>query len=222
MCNLLLFVAPSLSSLPGNLGASPIDTTTNQAAQTAANWLGEPQSQLRYRYIDVMYSSIDTGIDNVADDDTGLSLKASYPVVERFYLLASLSQISGDRNLATVPVVSEKLEVMTVGLGGGYYHPLATGFDGLVEGLVTYSHQTIAEASDDSFGYFARGGIRWLPTTRVELELDVRSVGREDIDSEFGFGAVGRFHATNALSLGVGVESLDEATSLTAGLRFSW
>jgi hypothetical protein len=143
-------------------------------------------------------------------------------VVERFYLLASISQFSGDRNLATVPVVSEKLEVMTVGLGGGYYHPLATGFDGLVEGLVTYNHQTIAEASDDSFGYFARGGIRWLPTTRVELDLDVRSVGREDIDSEFGFGAVGRVHATNALSLGVGVESLDDATSLTAGLRFSW
>ena len=192
------------------------------STQAASPWSMTAHDSLRYRYVDVGYALTDTGIEGAEDDDTGVYLQAAYPLTERFYLLAQVSHTTGDRTLGTVPPVTEELSATVAGIGGGYHHPLRAGLDALIEGLATYNDQSLADASDDSFGYFARTGVRWLGTPRIELELDARSIGREDVDSEFGFGATARVHITNALSLGLNFSDVDEQSTLALGARFGW
>ncbi|MEY2745603.1 MAG: hypothetical protein RL112_645 [Planctomycetota bacterium] len=158
------------------------------------------------------------------DDAQALSLGASFSLSESFFLQGGLGISRQDVVVEGIDEDSGTLESRVLTLGLGARHPLGATVDAyLVAGLASASFDSDLAAfdsrSDTETGLALELGLRALVSSRFEAQASFARVELEEATSNFG-GAL-RFHATDALSVGLSAQVSDDASSVGLGLRFA-
>jgi hypothetical protein len=167
----------------------------------------------KYTFVELNYRSLDDDDSNAEAD--GLQIRGSYAFenvehefFRKTFVLASFSKLDDE-------VDFDEWEI-----GGGYVHPMSDKLD--LIGTFSLLHQEVdaGAVDDDDTGFeIAGGGRMWVAQ---QFEVDGRLIYRDVLDDDLGLGIGGRYHATEQLSFGLGLEFVGDIDELRLGARWQF
>jgi hypothetical protein len=159
-----------------------------------------------YTYVGI--NVVDTDSDGGNSDGDGLEIYGSYQVNERFFVLASFTEIDFDDNRRRQDYSSEKLRI-----GGGLIIP-QDGFDFTTE----VSYVSIDNGEDDDTGLnLAAGGRKmFLPDIEARAYLVHSTVGNNDTFLKFS----GFYYLNDNIALGLSLNVASNDDVISFGGRY--
>jgi len=182
------------------------------AAEASPNW----------KFVEASYVSSTFDDDEDDIDASGYALKSSTTLGDNFLVTASYNTVSDEMNMYGYDV-EITLSQLSVGLGYKYNISQATDIYGIVSyrGYVAEVEAGGAKEDADESGYGIELGAKTMLTPNLEVGggLDYTSV-----DGETDTGLVGtiNYAFTTSFSIGAGVTTSSDITSVLATLRLSF
>jgi len=187
--------------------------TTALALAAAMLPLMAQADNLSYSYVDFAY--INTELDDFDEEIDGFALRGSVEITEQAFVFGSYVDQS-------TSVFGEDLDVRCYGVGLGYAWPVSdtADFYGKVGYVETEAEFAGFSADDDGFSLGV--GLRGRVAEQFELEGAVTYIDLSESGDDTVLGLGARWYFTDVFSLGVELETDDDATTYGVGGRFNF
>lgn len=169
---------------------------------------------LSYNFVEVGYQKVDLDEDplpGVSVDGDGYGIGGAFEVGESWFITAGYSKVEFDFNI----------DLDQLGLGVGYHvdvSPNADFFATLSYVRAEASVSGFESVDEDGFG--ATIGIRGMVGEKVELSGSIGYVDLGDGGDGTSFGVAALYNVTDAIALGLNIETDDDVTGYGIGARF--
>lgn len=187
--------------------------TTALALAAAMLPLMAQADNLSYSYVDIAY--VNTDVDDFDEEIDGFALRGSVEITEQAFVFGGYTDQS-------TTVFGEDLDVRSYALGLGYAWPVSDTAD--IYGKVAYveTEAEFAGLSVDDDGFSLGAGLRGRVAEQFELEGAVTYIDLSDSGDDTVLGLGARWFFTDVFSLGVELETDDDATTYGVGGRFNF
>lgn len=181
------------------------------AISVAAAGFAHAQNQvMSYTYVEGGY--VHTELDDIDVDGDGLGIAGSVALNDMFFVRGSYATLDFDRNV--------DLNQFELGLGGHF--PLSDTLD--IVGSVSYvdAELDFGPGSADDSGIGLSVGLRGRVAEVFELEAGIDYADLDDSGDETSFVIDGRYYFRPELAVGAGLQTGDDATTFSIGLRYEF
>lgn len=162
-------------------------------------------SRISYNYAGIQF--VDQDVDDYDCNQDGLRVNGSLELNDDFFVLGSVSDLSGNRGCGS--------EAIKAGLG---YHTLF-GADSSIYGALSFEHVSVDHGDSDS-GLVAAVGLRGFVLNKLEAKVELAHHTAHDGNTVLGGGVAYWFAPQFAVTGDVGLGS--EASEIGVGLRLNF